>query len=414
MQRTRRIGASILVVLSVVLLLLSGYGWWAKRYFLDSDRFSAKAGQILDQPKVQDALAVAVTDQISQASGRDLRIAQPFITNIVRGVVSSSEFQSVFDGAILRLHKAVVGGGARQAVLNLSTTVDRVRSAIEPIAPNLAEEIPTGEQLKITILDKSQLQTVYDTTNLVENAVIGLTIATIVFFAAALWLSPRRWRTLALTGWVMLGFFVFSLVAVRTGRWLTGSFTDRQEYSDAAQSAYKVITRGLVLQGVFFSVLGLVVALGAGWTDRHGGWAGVKAKLRGGSDWAKAQLPQKSAAPTPTPALVAVGSADTGGTRAVVEGILAPRLPEPPRKARVAHWWRAAGLLVVGLFAVWSPGSLTNVIVVLLGIAALYLAVTEAVAAWGSPRESKATTDEAPETSERAHETAGAGDTPDA
>lgn len=440
MLRTRRIGASILVVLSVVLLLLSGYGWWAKRYFLDSERFSDKAGQILDQQQVQDALAVAITDQISSASGRDLRIAQPFITNIVRGVVTSSEFEGVFDAAIERLHSAVVEGGAREAVLNLSTTVDRVRSAIEPIAPNLAEEIPSGEQLRITILDKSQLQTVYDTTNLIEDVVIGLTIATIVFFAAALWLSPRRWRTLALTGWVMLGFFVFSLVVVRTGRWLTGSLTDRQEYSDAAQSAYKVITRGLVLQGIVFSILGLLLALGAGWTDRHGGWASVTAKLRGGADWAKAQLPEKAAAPalatvgaaagadvgasdagaTSTGVATAVAEvepemvADTGGTRAVVGGILAPRLPEPPRKARVAHWWRAAGLLVLGLFAVWSPGSLTSVVVVLLGIVALYLAVTEAVAAWGSPREPTAATGDDPDVSATSEETAGAGDPPDA
>ncbi|MFA5882615.1 MAG: hypothetical protein WDA60_02065 [Acidimicrobiia bacterium] len=436
MQRTRRIGASVLVVLTVVLLLLSGYGWWAKRYFLDSERFSDKAGQILEQPKVQDALAVAITDKISDASGRDLRIAQPFITNIVEGVLSSSQFETIFDAAVLRLHEAVVGGGAREAVLNLGTTVDEVRNAIEPIAPSLAEEIPSGNKLQITILDKTQLQTVYDITNAVETAVVGLTIATIVFFAAALWLSPRRWRTLALTGWVMLGFFVFSLIVVRTGRWLTGSFADRKEYSDAAQAAYKVITRGLVLQGVFFAVLGLLVGLGAGWTDRHGGWAGVKDAFGRGVGWAKAQIPEKVPAPALATAGVAVGAgtasagtateaAATGpeaggpeGTRAVVEGILAPRLPEPPRKPRVAHWWRAAALLVLGLFAIWSPGSLTSVIVVLLGIVAVYLAVTEAVAAWGSPREPKepaeSDTSDTPSEAAVAPDSGGDRDSPDA
>jgi len=420
MLRTRRIGASVLVVLSVLLLLLSGYGWWAKRYFLDSDRFSAKAGQILAKPEVQNALAVAVTDEISQASGRDLRIAQPFITNIVDGVVSSSQFETVFDAAVLRLHQAVVGGGARSAVLELGTTVDQVRSAVEPIAPNLAKEIPSGKQLQITVLDKSQLQTVYDVTNIIEKAVIGLTIATIVFFAAALWLSPRRWRTLALTGWVMLGLFVVSLIVVRTGRWVTGSFVGRKDYSDAAQAAYKVITRGLVLQGVFFALLGLLVALGAGWTDRHGGWAGVTDVFGRGVGWAKAQLPENAPAATPAPATAGVAESPTGGVagaRAVVEGVLAPRLPEPPRKARVAHWWRAAALLVIGLFAIWSPGSLTSVIVVLLGVVAVYLAVTEAIAAWGSPREPKAPSEPAASgdaSDAETHSTARAGASSDA
>jgi hypothetical protein len=75
--------------------------------------------------------------------------------------------------------------------------------------------------------------------------------------------------------------------------------------------------------------------------------------------------------------------------RVVVEGALAPRLPEPRTSPRTTHWWRAAGLLVIGLFAVFSPGSLTTLVVVVLGLVALYLALTEGVAAWGSPRPAK-------------------------
>ncbi|MFM8304041.1 MAG: hypothetical protein ACKOA9_07070 [Actinomycetota bacterium] len=398
MTRTRRLGAAFLAVLSVLLLLLSGYGWWAKRYFLDSERFADKANAILQQETVQDALAVAITDQLSQSAGSDLQIAQPFIETIVSGVIRSSQFQTVFDGAVLRLHRAVVGGGARDAVLDLSSMVDEIRNVIEPVAPNLAAEIPDGQQLRVTVLDKTQLGLVYDVTELVKDIVLGLTVATIVVFALALWVSPRRWRTLALTGWVMLGVFVVSLVAVRAGRWVTGSLAGQPEYSDAAQSAYKVITHGLVVQGVAFAVLGLLVGLGAGWTDRHGGWAVVRARLGRGADWAKSRVPPSSPAPAPAAAGTAgpasvdveerVGAvAPRTGARAVVAGVFAPRLPEPPHRTRAAHWWRAAGLLLVGLVAVVSPGSLTTVIVVLLGVLAIYLAVTETVAASTTPRE---------------------------
>lgn len=429
----RRVGAAILVVLAAVLLLLSGYGWWAKRYFLDSDRFTAKADQILELESVQEALAVAITDEISKASGHDLQIARPFIATIVREVVQSGAFQDVFDGSVRRLHRAVVGGRARDAVLNLSETVDRVKRALEPIAPDLADEIPSGKKVRVTVLDKSELQTIYDTTNLVENVVIGLTIATIVLFAAGIALSDRRWRTTALAGWVVLGLFLASLVSLRIGRGVLGGIPDRPEYSSAAQDAYKVITRGLMVQGAVFSILGLLVALGAGWTDRHGGWAGVTGAVGRGGRWIKAQVPTRT---TPEPALVAAADGSAGGVaaaavaveeapaeeapaeevpaegapaeevpaeeapaalgvaaaappaRVAVHGVLAPRLPEPPRKARTAHWWRAAGLLVLGLFAILSPASLTTVIIVLLGLVALYLALTEALAAWASPRES--------------------------
>lgn len=396
MYRTRRIGASILAVLTAVLLLLTSLGWWADRYLLDSRRFTDSSNKVLDQQDVQTAFAVAITDQISNAAGTDLRIVQPFISSIVSGVVQSDQFQNVFDAAVYRAHRAIVGGGARNAVLNLSDVVDRVRAAIEPIAPNIADKIPEGEQVRLRLLDKTQLNTVYDTLNFVKDAVIVLTILTILCFAGALALSPRRWRTLALTGWVVFGVFVVRLVLQRVGRGVVGGLTGVPEYSSAAKSAYQVVLHGLAVQTVVILVVAVVVAVFAGWTDRHGGWAGVVATVKRGGAWARAQLPSR----TPAPALATTGAGVVTGTtdegpatgedievaaRAVVEGVLAPKLPAPKTSARTTHWWRAGGLLALGLFAVLSPGSLTTVVVVMLGIAALYLAVTEAVAAWGTP-----------------------------
>lgn len=402
MYRTRRIGASVLAVVAAVLLLLTTLGWWAHRYLLDSQRFTDSANQIVDDQQVQDALTVAITDQISQAAGTDLNIVQPFIGSIVQGVVQSSQFQFVFDQAVYRAHDAIVSGNARSAVLDLSDVVDRVRAAIEPIAPNIAKEIPSGEKLRLTILDKTQLQTTYDTLNLVENVFVVLTLLTVVCFVAALAVSPRRWRTLALCGWVVVGLFALRLLAQRIGRGVVSGIPDVPQYSKAAGSSYQIVLHGLVVQTVVILVIALVVALFAGWTDRHGGWAAVVATTKRGGAWAKAQLPTRP----PAPALAAAGGAGTavagptddatevteetgaeseGSARAVVEGVLAPKLPAPKSSVRAAHWWRAAGLLALGLFAVLSPGSLTTVIVVLLGVAALYLAITEAIAAWGSP-----------------------------
>jgi hypothetical protein len=391
MLRTRAIVASILAVLTGILLLLTTVGWWAERYFLDSARFTTTADEIIAEEDVQRALTTAITDEISQASGRDLRIAEPFISTVVTGVVQSDQFQTVFDAAVLRLHRAVVDGDARNAVLSLSETVDRVRNALEPIAPGLAEDIPEGKRLRIVVLDKTQLDTVYDTVNLVEDLVVLLTILTVACLAAAIAISPRRWRTLALAGWVVVGVFVVRLLALWLGRGIVGGFAERDEYRDAAESAYKVVVHGLVVQTLVILVLGLLVAPFAGWTDRHGGWAAVTGTVRQGATWTKQQIPTRTPAPDAAadegapPA--AVGVAPTpSAPRAVVEGALAPRLPSPRGAPRAAHWWRAAGLLVLGLFAVLSPGSLTTVVVVLLGLAALYLALTEAVAAWGSPK----------------------------
>lgn len=367
-ERARRVVASVLAVLGGVLLLLSSFGWWAERYFLDSARFASKANQILDQEAVQQALAVAVTDQISRASGRDLRIAEPLVATIVREVVRSDAFRAVFDGAVSRVHRAVVGGEARDAVLNLSRTVDQVKAALDPVAPELAAEIPDGEKVQVKLLDESGLQTIYDTTNLVQQVVVAITVLTLACLAGAVACSPRRWQTLALAGWVTLGVFAFSLVAVWVGRIVTGSLIADADYSSAAEAAYKVITRGLVVQGLLFGILGLLTGLGAGWIDQSGGWAVAREVLGHATAWVRAQVPE----------------------RAPLHGALAPRLPQPSRHVRSVHLRRAAALAALGAYAVSSPRSLTAIVVVLLGMAALYLALTEAVAAWAAPREARA------------------------
>lgn len=375
----RRILASILVVLGALLLLVSSFGWWANRYFLNSERFSAKASQIVANEDVQDALTVAITTQISKSAGRDLRVAEPIIGTIVHQVVQSEQFNTVFDAAVLRAHKAVVGGGGRQVVLNLTETLDDVKSALGTIAPNLADKIPPGDQVQVRIFDKTQLDTIYDITNLTKTAVVGVTILALLSLAGGVALSPRRWKTLALAGWVTLGVFAFSLIGVVTGRMITGSFVKRDEFRPGVEAAYRIITRGLIVQAFVIGILGLLVALAAGWIDRHGGWASARAAMGKGTSWARRQMPKK-AAPTAEEIETPV---------AVAQGILASPLPAPARKARAVHWWRAAALFLVGLYAVFNPRSLTSIVVVLIGIAALYLAIAEAIAAWAAPSEAK-------------------------
>src|SRR5262245_5952234 len=102
----RRIIASILVVIGALLLLLSSFGWWADRFFLNSERFTSNANEIRDQEKVQDALAFAITQQISEQSGRKLSLAEPVIQSIVAQIVASEPFQKIFDAAVLRAHHA--------------------------------------------------------------------------------------------------------------------------------------------------------------------------------------------------------------------------------------------------------------------------------------------------------------------
>jgi hypothetical protein len=390
-QRARRIAAAALATLSAVLLLVASLGWWADRQLLDSDRFTDTAGSLLTEQDVQDALAEAITDQISEAAGTDLDLVQPFIANIVGGVVESDQFQQVFDAAVRRAHEAVVDDEVRGAVLDLTDVVDRVRETIQPIAPDIAGQIPRGEEIRIVVLERTQVNAFYRILELFRTLLLVVTVLMVVCFAGALACSTRRWRTLALTAWIVAGLFAVRLLVQRIGRGVVGGLSDQPEYADAAGTSYGVLLHDLAVQGVVIVVLGVVVALAAGWIDRNGGWAAVTDAGRRAVAWARARAPRPETVPVGATSAPAAGAGagpvtDTVGAGAVarelVQGALAPRLPAAPRTTR---WWRAAALLVLGLLAVFSPGSLTTVLVVLLGVGALYLAVTEALAAWASP-----------------------------
>jgi hypothetical protein len=396
MDSTRRIGASVLAAVTAVLLLVASLGWWADRHLLDSDRFTETAGSLLTEQDVQDALAEAITDQISSAAGTDLDLVQPFIATIVRGVVESTQFQTIFDAAVRRAHQAVVDDRLRGAVLDLTEVVDRVREAIQPIAPDIARQIPSGEEIRIQVLRRSQVDAFYRTLELFRTLLVVVTVLMVACFVGALACSTRRWRTVALTAWIVVGLFAQWLVAQRIGRSVVAGLPDAPEYSAAAGTSYGVILHDLAVQSVVVLVVGAAVALAAGWIDRTGGWAAVTEAARRARAWLRAQAAGRPPGTPVPPAASTTATTSTGPTdeatgpvevaRGLVQGALAPRLPAPGRTGRSARWWRAAGLLVVGLFAVLSPGSLTTVLVVLLGVAAIYLALTEALAAWATPR----------------------------
>jgi len=389
----RRFGAGFLVVVSTILLVAASLGWWANRDLLDSQRFSTGTVKVLQQTSVQDALTEAITDQISDAAGRDLRLAQPIIAAIVREVVTSTAFQKIFEGALTEVHGAVVDGSAKDAVVNLTEVVGDVRAALKQIAPDLADKIPTQRQIEVQVLDRTQLDLIDRVTGLTRTVTVVLTVLALVGFAGALTLSSRRWKTLAFAGWSVLVAFGFVFVVQVAGRVAIGIAIPNEIDAKAAQDAYGIVSHFVLTTAIVLGIVGLLTALAAGWIDRNGGWSVARDHLRRGARWVRAQVPATgdgAAAPATGPGagstVAAAARGEVTSVHEITAGVLAARLPTPTRNARTVHWWRAAVLLLVGIYALVSPGGLTTVVVVLLGLGILWLSLTEGLAALASPR----------------------------
>jgi hypothetical protein len=267
---SRRTGTVALVILACVVLTSAVVGLWARRNFLDSDRFVDRAGPLIEEPSVQEALANRVTEQVMTVvdpealfvevlpeRGRLLAVplanaVEGFVRDRVESFVATDQFEQLWIGAVRVAHEAavrVLRGEAEalvtedgQITLNLVPVVNAVLQRITAASPELlgrevdlpdvsVDEIPDAAIARIedalgvdldddfgqfTVYDDGKLEAVQDAVGLFDRLVVFLLPLGLVLAAAALWMSPRRRRTLLqLSAGLALGMVLLRRVSFR-------------------------------------------------------------------------------------------------------------------------------------------------------------------------------------------------------
>jgi hypothetical protein len=246
----RRTVVALLVALSCIVLVTAVVGVWARRNFLDTGRFVDRAGPLIDEPAVQAALAPRITEQVMSLTdpqalfeevlperGQVLAVplanaVEGFVRDRVESFIASDQFDRLWVGAldvahgtavrVLRGESEAVTTGDGQITLNLLPVINAVLARITAASPEIlgrevdlpdvtVEEIPDaaiarledalGVQLdddfgQFTVYDEGKLAAVQDAIELFDRLVVVLLPLGIVLAGLALWLSPRRRRTL--------------------------------------------------------------------------------------------------------------------------------------------------------------------------------------------------------------------------
>jgi hypothetical protein len=122
----RRTVAALLVALACVVLVAAVIGIWARRNFLDTGRFVDRAGPLIEEPAVQQALAARLTEQLmvlvdpealfQEALPERGQIVTVPLANAVEGFVgdqvasflATEQFERLWVGAIEVAHEASV------------------------------------------------------------------------------------------------------------------------------------------------------------------------------------------------------------------------------------------------------------------------------------------------------------------
>ena len=265
-HHVREVIVGILVVISCLAFTVATPAVWAKRNFLDTDRFVSRMAPIATDPKVQVALADRLTQEIASIidpaklfeevlPDRGQALAVPlasaltsFVHDKVLQFVQSDEFAQLWRESIRTAHEtavAILNGDhppfvvTRNGVVSFDVIpmINTILAAINKVSPDLFGREIQFPEIKSTddpdsainklstaldrplpkdfglieVYDRSQLDAVQEGLHLFERFVAVLLVLAVLFAILALVLTRRRRRTLM---WLSVGV-ILGMVLLR-------------------------------------------------------------------------------------------------------------------------------------------------------------------------------------------------------
>jgi hypothetical protein len=342
--RARRIGAVLLVILTVVVFAAGVAGAWARRTVLNSDRYVATVGPLAEDPAVQEYLARTITEQVFAAldvqgrleavlqeradrlvflAGPITSSVQGFVEDQVNEVIASEQFArlwtevnriaheqiiSVLEGDstvvtveegkvvlnLLPVTNEVLKGvsGVVSELLGRTITIPEVTSETVPVEAISRLEAALGIDLPegfgtVTVYDSEELAAVQRAVDLFDKAVVLLAILFVAGFAGAMLVSPTKRRTL-----IQL-LTALAVVLVLERRFAIAAASDlvdsaRPENQAAARAVVDTFLSSLLAYTGWFLAIALItlaVVLVTGpypWAVKLRGWATDLGRALGG------------------------------------------------------------------------------------------------------------------------------------
>lgn len=267
--RGRRIGAWILIVLASLLCFGTAADVWVKRQVLSTPKWVSASDRILADPKVQDALATYIVDEIY--SNVDVQkelsdklpegwkgIAGPIAagirtpaTSAVDRILASDRVAKIWHNVNEKAHTALVNvledktriGSTKDGKVTLDVgEIVRIVGTDLGIPSSVMDKVPSDVG-QITIFQSKNLAAIQNVVKLLNILGPILFVLIIALYALAVWMARGRRRlTLRNVGWSII---IVGLL-LTTMRRLTGNYIDsiitNPQYSVTAKIIYGILS----------------------------------------------------------------------------------------------------------------------------------------------------------------------------
>ena len=314
-RRVSRAAAAVCATVAVLTFAVAVPGTWARRTLLDTDRYVATVAPLAGEPAVQEYLARNLTAQLFAALHVEDRLStslesraprlvflagpiangvQGFVQDRIRSILESDTFANAWAEANRFVHAQMIvaleGGGESvqlrngQVVLNLLPLVNRALAAMTSLVTDLvghevtlprieAGAVPSEAvtriegALGIDLPDRFGTVVVYDSKDLaavqegIDRAgrlVVLLVVLFAIFAVAAIWISPRKRRTvLQLATAIVFALVLERRLAIAEGTSVVKAA--KPENQAAARAVVDQVLGGLLRYTGWFLAIAVIV-----------------------------------------------------------------------------------------------------------------------------------------------------------
>jgi hypothetical protein len=258
--------ATWLAVLGGLAIALGVSGLWAQRTIGDPETLAGLAGEILDQPGIRTQLAIVIVDPVLARATPEVRQQRTFIVTTTASVLGDARFVPVFQGVLRRAATELVDGDG-PVRLDLRRPLDLVITQVEPISPELADQLAAIEPPAPEVVSSAQADRLrgvigFERTVSVALLVAGVTLAIV----ATLRGGPRA---LLPFGATLAGASLVLFGALLVGRSLLLSGIHPADRADAAGAAWNIVIGDLRTALLVSAAAGAVAVVAGGVLGRR-------------------------------------------------------------------------------------------------------------------------------------------------
>jgi hypothetical protein len=291
LSRTRRIVVWVLVVLGTIIALVAILTTWVKRQMLDNTAWNKATTQMVQDPKVQSAIATYTINQLYQNVNVGQALSDRLPPNLkqlgpplagaleqpatqgVERLLTRPRVQQLFINASSIAHQKLINVLENKTGYGISTGNGVVTLDIHEMIVEIGTELGLPQNAlarlpakagTVTLMKSNQLSAAQAGVQAVRVLSAWLLVAVLVLYGIAIWLARgRRRATLrnAGIGLVLVGLLVL-VIRTLLGNYITDSLAS-PGYQPATHRLYLIGTAILGQIGEAALLYGIIAALGA-------------------------------------------------------------------------------------------------------------------------------------------------------